>query len=63
MAMAKPEDATSFADHAGTRYFRCCDSRAKHVLTDPEAHADSRYLNEHGLDPTAPATCGEPEAG
>jgi YHS domain-containing protein len=59
MAIKAPEDAVSYIDHAGTRYFFCCDSCEKLFLTDPATYADGAYLKSHDLDPTAPAACDE----
>ncbi|MSP57010.1 MAG: YHS domain-containing protein, partial [Myxococcales bacterium] len=57
MAMAGPDAATSYADHAGIRYFFCCDSCEKLFLEAPETYANGAYLDAHALDPTAPANC------
>lgn len=59
MAIKAPEDAVSYIDHAGTRYYFCCDSCEKLFLADPLAYADGAYLKSHDLDPTAPAACDE----
>lgn len=61
MAIAAPEDAVSYADHEGVRYFFCCDSCEKLFLDNPTAYANGAYLAKHGLDPTAPAACGDAE--
>lgn len=61
MAIDKPDDAVSYVDHAGVRYFMCCDSCEKLFIEDPETYADGRYLKDHDLDPTAPKTCGDAE--
>lgn len=58
-AIDGPEEAVSYTDHAGTRYFFCCDSCEKLFLEDPEAYANGKYVESHGLDPTAPAACAE----
>jgi YHS domain-containing protein len=52
-AIVKADEAISFTDHQGTRYFFCCDSCEKRFLEDPAAYADGKYLADHGLDPTA----------
>jgi YHS domain-containing protein len=62
MDIATPADAVSFADHAGVRYFFCCDSCEKLFLDNPEEYANGKYMNEHALDRSAPAACEE-EAG
>ena len=59
IAMAGPEAATSYIDHAGTRYVFCCDSCEKLFLETPETYANGKYLEAHGLDPSA-ASCSEP---
>jgi YHS domain-containing protein len=59
MAMTGKDDVVSYADHGGKRYFFCCDSCEKLFLADPETYADGRYLEAHGLDPSAPAACEE----
>ncbi|MFZ5481705.1 MAG: hypothetical protein ACOZNI_33385 [Myxococcota bacterium] len=60
MAMKSPDDVVSFADHAGVRYFFCCDACEKMFVGDPEAYADGKYLAAHALDPTDP-TCADKE--
>ncbi|MDP2306708.1 MAG: YHS domain-containing protein [Pseudomonadota bacterium] len=57
MAIPNPEEAVSYADHAGVRYYFCCDSCEKLFLADPLAYADGKYLKSHNLDPSAPAAC------
>jgi YHS domain-containing protein len=59
MAIARPEDAVSYADHDGVRYFFCCDSCEKLFLGAPSTYADGAYLAAHDLDPTAAAACAE----
>ncbi|MFN7144966.1 MAG: YHS domain-containing protein [Myxococcota bacterium] len=59
MAIDAPDKAVSYADHDGVRYFFCCDSCEKLFLDDPVAYANGRYLAEHALDPTAPASCAD----
>lgn len=58
-AIDSPKDAVSYTDHKGIRYFFCCDSCEKLFLEDPEAYANGKYVDEHALDPTAPAACAE----
>lgn len=59
-AIAKAEEAISYTDYHGTRYYFCCDSCEKRFLEDPVAYADGKYLDAHGLDPTA--QCEEEKA-
>ncbi len=60
MAIDAPEDAVSYADHEGVRYFFCCDSCEKLFLESPGTYANGKYLADHDLDPTAaPAACGD----
>jgi YHS domain-containing protein len=61
MAIKSGEDAVSYADHEGTRYYFCCDSCEKLFLDDPKAYANGAYLKSHDLDPTAPAACEDAE--
>lgn len=59
MAIAKPEDAVSYVDHAGVRYFFCCDSCEKLFADEPAKYANGKYLADHRLDPTAAPSCGD----
>jgi YHS domain-containing protein len=46
--VAAPSKAAGFRDHAGRRYWFCCDSCA-HLFDDaPERYADGSYLREIG---------------
>ena len=63
MAINKPEDAVSYADFEGVRYFFCCDSCEKLFLDNPAEYANGKYMNEHSLDRSAPAACEEEKAG
>jgi YHS domain-containing protein len=60
MGIASPDDAVSFADHDGVRYYFCCDSCEKLFLDNPTAYANGKYVREHSLDPTAPKSCDDP---
>lgn len=60
MAIKAPADAVSFTDHAGVRYFFCCDSCEKMFLDNPDGYANGAYLKSHNLDPTA--ACDEEPA-
>ena len=63
MAIARPEDAVSYTDHAGVRYFFCCDSCEKLFVDEPAKYANGKYLADHRLDPTAAPACGETSGG
>lgn len=63
LAIASAEDAVSYADHAGVRYYFCCDSCEKLFLEEPSTYANGKYLAEHALDPTAAPSCSDAPAG
>lgn len=43
-----PEKSAGHLDHAGTRYYFCCNSCQVLFEDDPEKYVDGRYLKELG---------------